>query len=250
MGSYEEEYRRYYSDAKAKMNIKEEELEVEGFLKGSESKKIEVINSNDNRDIYPKRNYLYEDEVEPYNQEKRDSYLVENNYKEQVRGTYRGINNYNIMNGNRGSDVYSGRNYYGYSGGRDFNNGVEEKNMLGKLANKFIFQLAVTFVLFAAVITMKSIPNEESKQVYADCKEAIDKNFDYKEFIDDVKTVNIMEEVNKLKVNLKIDDSIKTGTEDIKETEPTIENIGEGVDSTSTNSSDKIDDNANQEKTN
>ncbi|MGL5353049.1 MAG: hypothetical protein ACRDA5_06970 [Clostridium sp.] len=215
MGGYEEEYRKYYSDAKAKMNIKEED-EVE-YLKNNEYKKIGGESIDNSIDIYPKRNYEY-DSVDYV--ERDNKYLSENTsglMQGQFRGTYRGIDSYNNTIGNKGSDVYSGRNYYGYNGGGDFNNGVEQKNMLGKLANKFIFQLVVTFILFAAVITMKSIPNEQSKEVYAACKEAINKNFDYKEFIEDVKTVNIMDEVNKLKVNLNLDDAIKTGTDEGKD---------------------------------
>lgn len=250
MGSYEDEYKKYYSEAKAKMNIKEND---DVFLKEDKLGEIEEENRRYDTDIYPKRNYLNEDEGKYSRGESDDRYLSENRdifSREQPRGTYRGIGSYNISNGNKGADLYSGRNYYGYSGGREFNNSIEHKNMLGKLANKFIFQLTGTFILFACVITIKSLPNEQTKQVYAVCKAAIDKNFDYKEFIDDVKTVNIMDEVNKLKVNLKIDDAIKTGGEKNKENEPAVEKTSDGVDQSNTNESDKTIDNTNQEKTN
>lgn len=218
MGSYEEEYRKYYSTTKAKFNIKSD---IKPSKKKSTLEKEEMFGLDSARDIYPKTNYNY-GKNNTYNKEKNKSnYLVEG-YEERGTykgiGTYSGINNYNTSNSYKGIDGYNGKHYYGYNGGHNLNSNVEEKKLLGKWGNRIIFELVLTVVLFACVIGMKSLPYKEAKIVYAACKEIVNKDFDYKGFIEDVRTINFMEKIDKIKVNLKIDESsIKTKSADVIE---------------------------------
>lgn len=198
MGNYEDEYRKYYSDAKAKLNIK-------SAKKKAELKNELMINSDSNMDIYPKiKNDYIEDNSLPKKPSKTN-YIIEGYemggaYK--CIGTYTGIDNYNNIK----SDSYGARSYYGYNVRNSFDGKSEEKTLLNKFGNRFILKLSITVGLFISVIALKSLPYEETKAVYTACKEVVSKNFDYKEFIEEVKTINIIEEVDKLKVNLKIDE--------------------------------------------
>lgn len=192
MGNYEDEYRKYYSDAKAKLNIKSAKNE-------SELKNEVLVNVDLNRDIYPKMKNNYIEENNLTEKLERSNFLTEE-YKKI--GTYSGIDNYN--NSRAGS--YGHRSYYGYDGRNSFDGKVEEKTLLNKWGNRVILKLVITVGLFISVMTLKYLPYEEAKTVYIACKEVVSKDFDYKEFIEDVKTINIIEEVDKLKVNLKIDE--------------------------------------------
>lgn len=198
MGNYEEAYRKYYSDAKAKFNIKSSKKELE-------LKNEVIVNLDSDRDIYPKGKSDYEvDNTSPNGMYKNNCLIdgCEQNKNYKMMGTYSGIDNYN----NSKMSGYESRPYYGYNGRNSFNDNIEEKTFLNKLGNRIILKLAITVGLFIAVITLKSIPYEEAKVVYTACKEVISKDFDYKEFVEDIKTINITEEMDKLKVNLKIED--------------------------------------------
>lgn len=192
MGNYEDEYRKYYSDAKAKLNIKSAKKEPE-------PKNEVLVNVDLNRDIYPKMKNNYIEENNLTEKLEKSNFLTEE-YKKI--GTYSGIDNYN--NSRVGS--YGHRSYYGYDGRNSFDGKVEEKTLLNKWGNRVILKLVITVGLFISVVTLKYLPYEEAKTVYIACKEVVSKDFDYKEFIEDVKTINIIEEVDKLKVNLKIDE--------------------------------------------
>ncbi|MBU3136634.1 hypothetical protein KPL39_10190 [Clostridium gasigenes] len=215
MGSYEEEYRKYYSNTKAKLNIKSDN---KSSINESDLEKEGILDLNSAKDIYPKTNYNNGESNIYSKEENKSKYLVEGCQEREAckgTGTYRGINNYNNSNSYKGGDGYNGKNYYGYNGGHDLNGKVEEKNLLGKWGNRIIFELVLTVVLFICVIGMKSLPYKEAKTVYTSCKEIVNKDFDYKEFIEEVKTINFMEEIDKIKVSLKIDEAIKTKSEDV-----------------------------------
>ncbi|MBU3103793.1 hypothetical protein [Clostridium gasigenes] len=215
MGSYEEEYRKYYSNTKAKLNIKSDN---KLSINESDLEKEGILDLNSAKDIYPKTNYNNGESNIYRKEENKSKYLVGGCQERESckgTGTYRGINNYNNSNSYKGGDGYNGKNYYGYNGVHDLNGKVEEKNLLGKWGNRIIFELVLTVVLFICVIGMKSLPYKEAKTVYTACKEIVNKDFDYKEFIEEVKTINFMEEIDKIKVSLKIDEAIKTKSEDV-----------------------------------
>lgn len=197
MGSYEDEYRKYYSDVKAKLNIKSAKKDIK-------LKNESIVNIESNMDIYPKINNECREEKNVSkgsgNNYLISSYETKGAYKNI--GTYTGIDNYNNIK----SDNYGARSYYGYNGRNSFDGKSEEKTLLNKWGNRVIFKLAITVGLFISVIALKSLPYEEAKAVYTACKEVVSKDFDYKEFIEEVKTINITEEMDKIKVNLKIDE--------------------------------------------
>lgn len=198
MGNYEEEYRKYYSDTKAKLNIKSSKKQIE-------FKNEVMVNLDSDRDIYPKINneYVEHNELSPIIRKSNyllEGYEADGEYK--PRGTYSGIDNYN----NSKMAGYEAKSYYGYNGRNDFNGKVEEKPFLNQWGNRVIFKLVITVGLFISVIALKSMPYDEAKVVYTVCKEVVSKDFNYKEFVEDIKTININDEMDKLKVNFKIDE--------------------------------------------
>lgn len=205
MGSYEEEYKKYYAEAKARLNIKSNKKES---AKKNKLQSNEILGIKPEVDIYPKTEYKYEN-INEDNKEVTDNsiyenkkyYLIESGMK---KGTYSGIENYNGMNNYRGLEEYGGRSYYGNNG--TGNKDKVEKTLIERIGNTFIIQLALTLVLFISVIALKNLPYKESATIYEACKEVVSNNFDYKVFIEDVKNINIKEEVEKIKVNLKIDE--------------------------------------------
>ena len=200
MGSYEEEYRKYYSNTKAKLNIKSE---IKSYTNKYTLEKEKKINLNSSDDIYPKSNYIH-DEGDIYNkEEQRINYIIEDSGKGTYKGvgTYSGIENYNNQNSYRGFD---GSAYYVNSARQNSNSGGEEKNILSNWGKRVAIELFLTLVLFVSVIGIKNLPYKESKTVYGFFKEIVNTNFDYKNFIEDVITIDVMKEVDKIKENLKI----------------------------------------------
>lgn len=212
MGSYEDEYRKYYTEVKAKLNVKSDKKD---YRDGNVLKNEEVLCLESTKDIYPKTDYNYNAIELNEDGEKKSNDLSE---RIEFRGTYGGIENY--TGGNGAIDIpYGGRNYYGNNMGSNLNNKVEEKNILMKWGNRIIIELSLTVVLFVGVIVLKAMPYKEAQSIYATCKEVINTDFDYKVFIEDIKTINIMDEIDKLKVNLKIDDDVKVKSDDVIENE-------------------------------
>lgn len=202
MGSYEDEYRKYYSDAKSKLNIKSE---IKSYKNKSNLKDEEILNFNSSMDIYPKAKYEY-GEGDTYNkEEKKVNYIIEDKERGTYKGigTYSGINNYNNQNSYRGFDGYNGRTYYGNVGEQNLNAG-EEENILSKWGKRVIIELFLTVVLFVLVIGVKTLPYKEAKNIYGSFKEIVNINFDYKNFIEDVRTIDVVKEVSKIKENFKI----------------------------------------------
>ena len=200
MGNYDDEYRKYYLNAKEKINVKLQEDK-------SEREKAGILGVDSSEDIYPKANYNYE-ESNIYNE-------AEDKKIGKPMGTYTGINNYNNNNSYKGMDGHNARAYYGYNGSSNLNKGVEENKLLGKWVNRIIFELVLTVILFASAIALRSLPYEQTKTVYRSCKEIVNKDFDYNLFIETTKKINFMEELYKIKVNLKIDDAIKVKSGDV-----------------------------------
>ena len=213
MGIYEEEYRKYYSDTKAKLNIKSDRKKFEGkeVLKNEEALKLDLSG-----DIYPKKNYE-ETNNKIYNSE-NINFITEGyekkNYKveEILCGTYKGLESYSGLssyngvsnyNNYRNFDGYSGRIHYGYDGGKKTNESIKEKNLIDKFMNRFIIKLVLTGVLFLFIIGFKFSPYEETKVIYTNFKSLVNANFEYKEFIEDVKTIDVMKEMNDIKDNIK-----------------------------------------------
>ena len=117
MGSYEEEYRKYYSNTKAKLNIKSDN---KSSINESDLEKEQILDLNSAKDIYPKTNYNNGENNIYSKEENKSKYLVEGCQEREACkgiGTYRGINNYNNSNSYKGGDGYNGKNYYGYNGG-------------------------------------------------------------------------------------------------------------------------------------
>lgn len=200
MGSYEDEYKKYYSDIKAKIKVKSNNKK-ESILKK------EDMNINSSMDIYPKSNRninIYDNK-----EEKHSNLIIDKDelktYKEV--GTYSGISNYNTLNSNKSNSRYSRDSYYGYNSKNNSEQNAEE-NLLGKWGNRIIFKLVITIVLFISIIGLKILPYEETKAVYTMCKEIVSKDFDYKNFIEDVKTINIIDEMEKVKESLKTNDPV------------------------------------------
>lgn len=202
MGSYEDEYRKYYSDAKSKLNIKSE---IKSYKSKSNLKDEEILNFNSSRDIYPKAKYDYGEGDIYSKEEKKENYIIEDKERGTYKGigTYSGINNYNNQNSYRGFDGYNGRSYYGNSVEHNLNAG-EEENILSKWGKRVIIELVLTVVLFVLVIGVKTLPYKEAKNIYGSFKEIVNINFDYKNFIEDVRTIDVVKEVDKIKENLKI----------------------------------------------
>lgn len=228
MGNYEEAYKKYYSDAKAKLNIKSPKKEYD-------FKSEVMVNLDSSRDVYPKVSHSYE-ETNSLSKEinKFDAYEEYSNYT--TRGTYSGLDNYNNQNNYSGRDGYGVRPYYGQRGRGEFNGNIKEENLLGKWGNRAIIKLAITVGLFVSVIVLKSLPYEEAKVVYTACKEVVSNDFDYKNFIEDIKTFNIIEEVDKLKVDINKEEEVDKLNEEenlndvgTSEVENTNENIDEKI---------------------
>lgn len=226
MGNYEDAYRDYYLDTKAKLKIKTDS-------KKTYFKNKNVFNEELLEDIYPKMNYesskdeiynedyensSYDFEVDDY---EKDEYIIENNNSKNVKkntgiiegtlgGTYRGlesysgINNYNNINRQRGFEVYNGSSYYGQVGGENLNVGNPMNNLVGSWINRFIIKLALTVALFIFVVGLKYSPYEKTRNIYTSFKVAVDKDFKYEEFIETVKTIDIMEKVNEFKESLQM----------------------------------------------
>lgn len=234
MGSYEDEYRKYYLDTKTKLKIKSDKRSLKNK---SDSLKKRTLNFDSFEDIYPKKKYneknVYSDE-KIYTDENiyRDEeiYSDENIYtdkeiystkKESINtktinkggnsyrgiGTYRGIDSYNNNQNNYGGfDGYNGRAYYGNNLYNGLNIIKEEKSVLSKLGNRIIIELLLTLLLFASVIGIKSLPYKETRAIYTTFKGIVNTGFEYKDFMEYVKTIDVMKEINNIKENLNIDE--------------------------------------------
>lgn len=233
MGSYEEQYRNYYSDTKAKLKIKTE-------TKKSSIKNKKVFNKDLLEDLYPKINYknsndeIYNEDYEKIYESKeyedksymldeygKDKYMNKDNKSRNIEkstsrideisyGTYRGlesysgINSYNNTNNTRGFEVYNGSAYYGQLAGKNSNVIAPVNNFMGSLVNRFIIKIALTVALFIFVVGIKYSPYEKTRDIYTSFKVAVDKDFKYEDFIGNVKTIDVIRKVNEFKESLQI----------------------------------------------
>ena len=237
MGSYEDEYRKYYLDARAKLKIKSDNRL---FKNKSDLLKKRTLNFDSFEDIYPKKKYneknIYNDE-NIYTDEDiyidEDIYTGENVYsrkKESIDtrkinkggdsyrgvGTYRGIDSYNDNQNNYGGfDSYNGRAYYGNNLYTGLNTIKEEKSVLSRLGNRIIIELLLTLLLFASVIGIKALPYKETRAIYTTFKGIVNTGFEYNDFMEYVKTIDVMKEINDIKENLNIDEYKEIESDDI-----------------------------------
>lgn len=143
MGSYNEEYREYYSKLRNEINSNKDK----GIFVQNKGKENAMDLIEDISDIH---------------QSNRDS------NHESYNGRYRG-------------SYYS--NYYVPTRDSNYDNKKITKKHYGKYIHRLIIRLTITGILFCGVFLLKVVPYEQAKELYVSCKTIIKTDFDYRSFL-------------------------------------------------------------------